>query len=333
MEHAKKLLTSVIELDYEALRSCISSTNEAIGNSAATAIRDLVLCDYPEIERLFNEKFLLEVFNHDDEWEKTEILGAGPVSFFTMGLGQAFVSEDIRKAKYSNYLEEKTKGEDLSNLVFLFNECALLGCFSDDEELVEEILDLDGIFGNNVNKVDRQANIRKKQLLIMLTSLPRVAVSGVDYYRKGMIEEARYAFLYGANKRDSICMLNLGYMLRRREVESVFIDEKAYSVDELLADSLEKGDIFSIFNKALLIYETENMTGFNETKYQAGLNYLKSLVKNDLDFQLLNVYKWWVSLAKRGDKEGYLVLLWLIDMGVTSDTDVGNREKIISLFL
>ena len=101
---------------------------------------------------------------------------------------------------------------------------------------------------------------------------------------------------------------NLAYMLRRGEISSVKRDGVDYSVEELLKDGVKTREPYSLMNFALYI-SFENRC----FKYESGLNFLKQYLE---DGHLLEAASWWYKLKQNGELEGYIVLMWLCDLGL-----------------
>lgn len=128
----------------------------------------------------------------------------------------------------------------------------------------------------------------------------------IDYYAEGKYEEAKRIYLQNFEMLSS--RNNLAYMLRRGEISSVSRDGKNYSVEELLEDGVKAYEPYSLMNFALFI-SSENGC----FKYESGLDFLKQFVE---DGHLLEAASWWYKLKQNGELEGYVVLMWLCDLGL-----------------
>lgn len=128
----------------------------------------------------------------------------------------------------------------------------------------------------------------------------------IDYYAEGKYEEAKKMYLQNFELLSS--RNNLAYMLRRGEISSVKRDGVDYSVEELLKDGVKTREPYSLMNFALYI-SFENRC----FKYESGLNFLKQYLE---DGHLLEAASWWYKLKQNGELEGYIVLMWLCDLGL-----------------
>lgn len=128
----------------------------------------------------------------------------------------------------------------------------------------------------------------------------------IDYYAEGQYEEAKNMYLRSFESLAS--RNNLAYMLRRGEISSVKKDGVEYSVEELLKDGIMALEPYSLINFALY---TSFVNG--RFRYEVGLAFLKQYREKG---HLLEAAGWWCKLKQKGELEGYVVIMWLCDMGL-----------------
>ena len=119
---------------------------------------------------------------------------------------------------------------------------------------------------------------------------------------------------------DTICLNNLAYLLRRKELISIrytYSDKymKEISPDMLLLKGKEGYEIFSSINYALFI---SSICINDHGNYDAGKEYLHSikdhLIGTATD-QIQAAIMWWKKLAlERSEYEGIVVLSWLYEL-------------------
>lgn len=128
-----------------------------------------------------------------------------------------------------------------------------------------------------------------------------------DFYSKHEYEKAKARYLLSFESIGS--RNNLAYMLRRKEISSVYYEGKKYTVPDLLKEGVECGEPYSLLNYALYISEKDDIFLYSE-----GLNFLK---KNAKGTSLLNAAMWWYDLKKNNEFEGFIVSMWLCDLNLS----------------
>ena len=237
-----------------------------------------------------------------------------------------FTANDLRGPyleEYRTFLLDPQKAEEA---VFKFSVCAMLGCWDiASEEFLDEFTDLEGYYELNKRNADDAAKAKLKILRKQISDMADPVSAGLYHYEMSEFEKAKDAFLVAYKKGNTTVSNNLAYMLRRGEIDEVIIDKKSYSVEELLQEGVLTNEPFSITNYAL--QKAKENDGIN---YEVGLSIVSALGK--LPKHLLNgVYSWWSDLAQKGENEGYIVLAWLIEMGVISTTPYGSIEDLKQL--
>ena len=104
------------------------------------------------------------------------------------------------------------------------------------------------------------------------------------------------------------------------------IEGKEYSVEELLAEGIISNEPFSIINFALY----ESCVG-SDIDYDNGLSIARRLVGANAS-SIYNVYSWWNELAESGEIEGYVVLAWLVELGLVDDIQHQSLEELKEKF-
>lgn len=125
--------------------------------------------------------------------------------------------------------------------------------------------------------------------------------------RKRFVLEAAYLLLEGFQQGESMAGINLAYMVRRSELGA-----EAYpTLTDLLHTGLGDGNSFAIVNEGL--------------RRAAGIACVPDWRSADEMFASLNgsleIFDWWMSLARAGDPEGHVVIGWLVRHGLTADPD------------
>ena len=141
----------------------------------------------------------------------------------------------------------------------------------------------------------------------------------IDYYAEGNYEEAKKSYMRSFELLSS--RNNLAYMLRRGEIASVKKDGVDYSVEELLKEGVKALEPYSLINFALY-------TSFADGcfRYEIGLAFLKQY---KTEARLLEAASWWYKLKQNGELEGYVVLMWLCDMGLGIFETKEELKKVV----
>lgn len=146
---------------------------------------------------------------------------------------------------------------------------------------------------------------------------------GLEAYRNGDFKDAREHFISSIlicpEDDEFIGFNNLGYMLRRGEIDSVVINGKSYDVPTILERGVEEGESFCLVNMALYICLKDK-----EPNLRKGWIYIRGMHGNDI----AKVKEFWEKLALKGELEGYIVLEWLYRFEWIVQSVVGSREQV-----
>ncbi|WP_339147820.1 MULTISPECIES: SIR2 family protein [unclassified Sutcliffiella] len=143
---------------------------------------------------------------------------------------------------------------------------------------------------------------------------------GLILYGKKEIKKAFEMFELGYKSNNPQSTVNLGYMLRRKDV----LDYEGYDIEALFDIGIEDNIAIAYVNKAL--YLVANSWSYD--KWVKADEFFKSLNKFDPD-HLDGIIKWWHKLALNGDTEGDLVLGWLARHNLQTDPDgLSIKERL-----
>lgn len=289
-------------------------------NDVATVIKDIILAEYIVDNKQFDEDvFKSSICCLTDTNEKIrhsaeKVLSVFPISFLTLSFAGNNDVENLKSEfleKYRVCFGDPKKAEET---VFLFAVCALLGCWDvASDELLNEFTDLEGYYVKSKKDSNDEARKRLSILRKQISDLSDPFSAGMYYYSIKEYCSAKAAFILAYRKGTTTVKNNLAYMLRRGEIGEVRIEGKAYSVSELLAEGVSENEPFSVVNYAL--NESKRTSGYD---YEHGMSIIKRIVGAPQS-QIYSVYSWWDELTKSGDPEGYIVLAWLVELGLVND--------------
>ena len=293
----------------------------------ATALKDIVLAEYivdtPFLDKDVYELLIENLLNSEKRVAAEKVLSIFPLDFSSLSYSGGKVANDLRGSyleEYRTFLSDPKKAEET---VFKFSVCAMLGCWDlASEEFLDEFTDLEGYYELNKRNADDAAKAKLKILRKQISDMADPVSAGLYHYEMSEFEKAKAAFLVAYKKGNTTVSNNLAYMLRRGEIDEVIIDKKSYSVEELLQEGVLANEPFSITNYAL--QKAKENDGIN---YELGLSIVSVLRKLPKHF-LNGIYSWWSDLAQKGENEGYIVLAWLIEMGVISTSPYGSIEDL-----
>ena len=281
----------------------------------ATAIKDIVLAKYINDDSFFElslfNKLLDLLADEDKKSSAKKILSVFPINYLTLSYCTNSKIDDIKASFLSEYRACISNPQKAGDTVFAFSICALLGCWAiSSGEYLTEFNIVDAYYEINKREADDASKVRLKALRKQITDMSSPISAGMDYYGKGEYEKAKSAFTLAYRKGETTVKNNLAYMLRRREIRDVVIEGIEYSVEDLLTEGIIDNEPFSVINFAL--YESCVDSNID---YDKGLSIVKRLVGTNAS-AIYNVYSWWNELAKAGEIEGYVVLAWLIELGL-----------------
>ena len=209
---------------------------------------------------------------------------------------------EIEKTAKDGKARQKLKNDDLEK-AFLQSVKQIKDYVPEGRNLIED-LDLSN-FKLTLENEQAKKDTELDDLLKEIKSVGD-AEKYVDYYAQGMYEEAKKQYLKHFDMLS--CRNNLAYMLRRGEIKNVYYEGISYSVEELLQAGIMSCEPYSLVNYA--IYISWNKDHYN---YNIGLTFLRQYKDSG---HLLEAASWWYKLRRDGEAEGYLVLMWLSDLGL-----------------
>ena len=300
-------------------------------NDVATVIKDIILAEYIVDYKQFDEDvFKSSICYLTDPNKKIrnsaeKVLSVFPINFLTL----SFAGNNGVEALKSEYLEkyrvcfrDPQKAEET---VFLFAVCVLLGCWDvAAAELLNEFIDLEGYYEQNKKFSNDEARKRLSLFRKQISDLSDPYSAGMYYHRVKEYDSAKAAFILAHGKGIAAVKVknSLAYMLRRGEISEVRIEGKAHSVSELLAEGVSENEPFSVVNYAL--NESKRKSNYD---YEHGMSIINRIV-GATQSQIYSVYSWWDELAKSGDPEGYIVLAWLVELGLVNDIPHKPLEEL-----
>ena len=298
-------------------------------NDVATVIKDIILAEYIVDYKQFDEDVfkssICYLTDHNEKIRNSaeKVLSVFPISFLTLSFAGNNDVEDLKSEyleKYRVCFRDPKKAEET---VFLFAVCTLLGCWDvASDELLNEFTDLEGYYEQNKKDSNDEARKRLSILRKQISDLSDPFSAGMYYYSIKEYSSAKAAFILAYRKGTTAVKNNLAYMLRRGEISEVRIEGKAHSVSELLAEGVSENEPFSVVNYAL--NESKRKSNYD---YEHGMSIINRIV-GATPSQIYSVYSWWDELAKSGDPEGYIVLAWLVELGLVNDIPHKPLEEL-----
>ena len=298
-------------------------------NEFSSCLRHISLypCEYRELcRRVLNEELedtkpvydrLKAVFDKEDDNIMNKVY-ASKLLFLTSDLTyeeQAFfIREIVRQASSAN-IRRILKSNNMEKTYSLcMNQ---IKGFMPEGQMISEGLDLSAISLNpdNLSVADAKMTGPKKSNDVSIQKGKRL----IDFYEEGKYEEAKKLYLRSFELLSS--RNNLAYMLRRGEIASVEKDGVDYSVEELLKEGVRTLEPYSLINFALY-------TSFADGcfRYETGLAFLKQY---KTEARLSKAADWWYKLKQNGELEGYVVLMWLCDMGLETICTKEELKKAV----
>ncbi|MCR5735510.1 MAG: hypothetical protein K6G22_12965 [Lachnospiraceae bacterium] len=326
-------------------------------------IKEVIIAEFARFSDFFDDKDLLEASilldKQKDDPACELILSMAPV------FDPAFdFSPDVSaatKGKYLNRLKEEIEKKEYDNIIFTFEICLLLGCFSGNEQeylaVIDEIYSVPNNYSVGKARYDQlksalltgnsdnerlykeyfdTGDYSSKVTWVSVESDPSHILysDGTDLFRidlpkTGLTNEAKSVLTEEIDI--SVGTLNnLAYLLRRKEIDSFTIrtrDNERSAPEDLLKEGVELMDDFSLINYALSISGIyKNNTG----DYNIGKKYLSNIriyLKKDL-MKWTRVKNWWLNLVAldKREYEGLVVLTWLFDLDLIKLEDYTQDE-------
>lgn len=321
--HAKFVESAceVTEKTVSLLMTCIESNNIILVEAVGIAIKDMVMAEIlderAEYWQIIIDKCRLECVKKEKQKHIRKIISVIPIGYSAIVDLQDVLNKEFGSVIYEDFdkLYEEGKTEEyLSSFV----ECVLAHRWKYwDDELMKWMRDVQARVLSQ-KKIDDEVKIRIRQIYRQISLLPNPIEAGMEYYKSCRYNDAKKSFIFslyeGINTKT-----NLGYMLRRKEIDEVVIAERRYTVEELLENGVENMDPTALVNMALFLCYRDGMFD-----YKVGIEYLKECSQK-IDIVNENVLSWWGGLAKN-DLEGILVLLWLLDLDAVTEKQIGYKK-------
>lgn len=135
---------------------------------------------------------------------------------------------------------------------------------------------------------------------------------GFTAYRNKDFDVAQHAFSQAGMLGSGSAMINLAYMLRRGETAASVCGPK--EIVELLLSGVVERDEYACVNLALTLALLVGDARAWEYADQRIMPRIKDAP-----------VAWWLDLARRGETEGYLVLVWLMRHGMLKECPLGTQ--------
>lgn len=297
-------------------------------NDIATALKHIALAEYMMDFSFLDKLIYCQMIDMLRTAKETiiaeEILTVFPLDFRTLSFHKSENIDDLKSNYLKKYYDHLSDEKSTDELIFDFSICSLLGCWNvATDELLNQFTDLEGIYSIKRKQLDDASATKLNIVRRDIYKMSEPVSTGLNYYREGDFESAKAAFLVAFGRGNTTACNNLGYMLRRGEIQDVTIQGNAMSVEQLLSNGISSGEPFSIINYALYIANIGD--GFD---YSKGLNIVQ--VIKDTSFEIIqNIYFWWFEVAKKGEIEGIIVLAWLMELGCISEhTSLGTLNEL-----
>ena len=131
---------------------------------------------------------------------------------------------------------------------------------------------------------------------------------------------AELAFQAANNPKNISVSNDLAYIIRRGEIGDT-AKYNSRDIVDLLKEGVQNKDTFSLINMALFWA----LKVGDLDSWELADNLIQMVSSNELS----SVLDWWLSLAKKGDVEGYLVHLWLLKHNKIQMTPLGTMEELL----
>lgn len=302
---------------------CISSENILLVEAVSVAINDMVIAGYfddsAEYWRLIADKCKSELPNAKKQKYIRDIISVLPINYSLVLLLQDVIKKEIGE-EIVKHFDESYHDNKVEECVEGFVECALAHRWNYSDGSIDDILlDIQALVLLSKG-LDESVKIRTRQISRQVSGLQNPVDEGISEYESKHFERAKDAFIIAISEGVDV-KTNLGYMLRRKEIMSVIMDGHNYSVEELLENGINDLDPISLMNNALLL-------SYNEEKfdYEIGREYLSQFVGQS---NLVETFPWWNNQAQKEDQEGYVVILWLLDLKVVDEKLVRHDRAFI----
>ena len=330
--------------DYRMPQSFIETLKKQINKKRCReplvkCIREAVIAGFVSPQTIFDESVYAnackEISNLNDRSYCEIILSIIPV--FSISFSNKQIVAETVKDYYRQKLNKEIEENKYKDIIFTFNTCAAINCFS-NEELYEKWDEITDIY----EKIDCNERIEKARYLQLKTSfiLFRLNISFIEEFS---INRSKFTIWEKEEQGDSYVVYglktlnysngtnnNLAYLLRRKEIERVTITNKPdleTTPEMILSSGVMELNPFSVINYALAI---SDIYINNFGKYEKGLSFLQSLkgCLNSKSSDWESIANWWLKLATiRNEYEGIVVLTWLYKLGFFSKYNLDYHER------
>lgn len=329
--------------------------NKYYGLQALKCIREAIIADFANYTDFFNqsdvENACANLSNSESEEKNAIVLSLSILLDSSFSVRRIIDSKT--RTKYLEKLNDEIKKKDLDNLVFTYNICVSIGCFSlkDITETWKKVREIylpawinmgkayfskiDGIYLSSLyeqitNKYDlQQENLGdSKWILAVKTNYFYIYRNIYEDYElrialpKGKLCNDAADFLDSELSNSHVTYNNLAYLLRRHHIREVSISR--FGTDTIMTPKLLLGnavrafDSLSTINYALTL---SNICGNIHGNYKKGKDFLLQVSPflKTHKYYWTDAFDWWMKLAiERNEYEGLVVLTWLYVLGIFS---------------
>lgn len=176
---------------------------------------------------------------------------------------------------------------------------------SQNEENIYEIIST-----LNINRTNYSENVK-----IFNDFTDRLVRLGFMLYRKNDFERAAKCFFDAASNGNTHGAVNLAYIIRRREIQTVY----DFDIVKVLSKIAANGHPFALVNLALFHSSDKN-----------GWEIADNLVGRIKKYDAESIAQWWEMVACDNDAEGYLVLGWLFRHKLISYNKYGDQTMLLN---
>lgn len=311
----------------DLILDCIDSNNYLLVESACKTIRSMVYAEYLYDDgnywHAIIKKCVSKISNITLYKYIIRVISVIPISYYSI-VELNYPLRNLFWENIDNKFDEDYKKGDILLYINSFVECVLKHRWLySDNSLINAFRKIQLETYSN-DELDEGSKIRIRQIDRQISLLIDPISYGIEEYKENRYDNAKNAFIFAFMERIQLNTAKtfLAFMLRRNELDSVVIDGVEYGVKDLLDYGIDILSPITIMNRALLFSYVDNMFD-----YKVGIAYLKNFLEKT---KLFDAFSWWSYLAKRGDLEGYVVLLWLLDLGAIDEDMIDiDRNNII----